>query len=51
MGPVKFRGGWKAHVIASLLTAVAVAGLVLLLYIVSKAGVDIPAPNGYNLFS
>ncbi len=48
--PAHFTSSVRSTSIAILGTAIFVTGLVLVLYIISRCGIDIPAPNGENLF-
>ena len=50
MGPAKFRVTWRSYMVSFLITGVVIGIIVLILFIISKAGIDIPAPNGQNLF-
>jgi uncharacterized membrane protein YgdD (TMEM256/DUF423 family) len=48
--PPRYVNSLRSTSIALLGTVIFVATLVLALYIVSRCGIDIPAPNGENLF-
>lgn len=51
VGPARYRGGWKAHLIAFVAVNGVIGAGVLCLFIASKAGFAIPGPSGKPLFS
>ena len=50
MAPAKFTNSWRSVLIATVATATSICVLTLILYILSQCGLNIPAPNGENLF-
>lgn len=51
LGPARYRGTWRSHVIATVVVTGVVGVIVLALYIATTQGVRIPGPSGTPLFT
>ncbi len=52
MGPTRYRGSFKSHLVAFIIVAVVVGIVMLVLYLLSFYGhIHIPGPSGGELFS